>query len=377
MYFRTPKEKHIFWGATLGFWSLIAILNTSQNILSWLYEQGSVEWPRVLAWSLPGWLIWALLTPLVFLLARRFQFERHRWKRIALTHSVLSLLCASAHLVLETIIIDLVVRAVGERFLTWAQFRQLLVYGFHISILVYWALVGVATAFSYYRQFQERQIRTAQLEAKASQLHAKLSETKLNALKAQIHPHFLFNAHQAIQTLMFKNETRKARRMLTQLGDLLRMVLEMPNVQEVTLQRELELINLYLEIQRVRFQDRLRVIKTVAPETLKAAIPSLILQPLVENSIKHGIDKSSKAGLLEIHVSRMNGRLLITISDDGPGIPTEACRDSTNTKGLAITDARLQHMYGEGYSFTLENAPDVGAVVRLEIPFRELSGDVA
>jgi LytS/YehU family sensor histidine kinase len=193
----------------------------------------------------------------------------------------------------------------------------------------------------------------------------------LQALKMQLQPHFLFNTLNAIAALVRKNENKAATDMLAGLSDLLRLSLENVGAQEISLKQELEFLERYLEIERIRFKDRLQVRMHVAPETLEARVPNLILQPLVENAIRHGIASRSAAGVIEIRAEREGERLRLQIKDNGPGFPGE----EPINRGVGLTNAmaRLQRLYGAAQSLVFNNAPEGGAVVTLEIPFARAS----
>jgi hypothetical protein len=287
------------WALIFAFWTLIAVLYASQNVFS-SYSQGrEIDWARLISWSFTRWLLWAVLTPLVFHFVRHFPIERHDLRRGLSKQLVLGLVLALGQLILETATNYVVWLMADAPIQPLERFQSLLTYTFHVNLLVYWAIVGAAHALDYYRKFRERELQ-------ASQLKAKLTQAQLQALKAQIHPHFLFNTHHAILSLMLKKENEAAMKMLTRLSDLLRLSLENTTAHEVSLKQELEFLNLYLEIQQTRFQDRLQVQMEIAPDTLHACIPNLIMQPLVENAIQHGIAPHSSAGVLEIRATRDN-----------------------------------------------------------------------
>jgi LytS/YehU family sensor histidine kinase len=180
----------------------------------------------------------------------------------------------------------------------------------------------------------------------------------------------LFNTLNAIAALVRKNENKAATDMLAGLSDLLRLALENVGTQEVSLKRELEFLERYLEIERIRFADRLHVHMRIAPETLEARVPNLILQPLVENAIRHGVAVRATAGVIEIYAERRDERLRLQVKDDGPGLPPD--KSLSNGVGLSNTMARLQRLYGSAQSLEFDNAPAGGAVVTLEIPFERV-----
>jgi len=254
-----------------------------------------------------------------------------------------------------------------------ATFAFLMLFGFHGNIVTYWTVLGIQAALRYYRQYQERRQHALQLELQASELQTRLVQAQLSALKGQLQPHFLFNTLNAIMVLVRQEKGRQAEEMLARLSDLLRSVLEDVEAQEVPLRRELESLQLYLSIEEVRFQDRLRVEISAEPATLDAAVPHLGLQPIVENAVRHGIGRRSVAGRIEISAARVNGALQIQVRDDGPGLPPEGL-DTARGIGLANTRARLQQLYGDAGRLTVENGAAGGAVATLTLPYRAEPG---
>jgi LytS/YehU family sensor histidine kinase len=203
---------------------------------------------------------------------------------------------------------------------------------------------------------------------RASALETQLAKAQLQALKVQLHPHFLFNTLNSISELMHQ-DVRVAERMITRLSDLLRMTLENIGTQEITLREEVEFVKGYLEIEQTRFQDRLKVTFDIAPETLDANVPNLLLQPIVENAIRHGIAKSSKPGLIDIKSVKQGDRVVLTVRDNGPGIKNNGYSPATNFGiGLSTTRTRLHFLYGKDHSLALNNMVDGGLEVRIDVP---------
>lgn len=218
----------------------------------------------------------------------------------------------------------------------------------------------MAHIVSYTRTLRERELR-------ASQLKEKLTKTRLQVLKSQLQPHFLFNTMHSISALML-TDVRAADRMLTRLGDLLRMSLELTGTQITTLSREIEFVNCYLEIEKARFAERLAVAFDISPETLDALVPHLLLQPLVDNAVKHGVSRLPGGGEIRIAATTQAHQLKIEICDNGPGISNRATLPSGGL-GLRITRERLASLYGHDQSLELLSLPEGGARVRVCIPF--------
>jgi LytS/YehU family sensor histidine kinase len=213
-------------------------------------------------------------------------------------------------------------------------------------------------AYDYFNAYRERELTAAQLEAR-------LAEARLQSLNAQLHPHFLFNTLNGITAFMEK-DPKTARLMTAHLGDLLRFSLEHENKQEITLAEDLALLQHYLEIQRIRFADRLTVQMDIAPATLPGLVPSLLLQPLVENAIRHGITPRASSGCIKIRSAQENGMLRLQVRDNGLGL-AEGWKPGI---GLTNTRERLVQLYNHDHSFTINNTADGGVVVDIALPFR-------
>jgi LytS/YehU family sensor histidine kinase len=227
------------------------------------------------------------------------------------------------------------------------------------NIPIYWIIVSIAHAFRYYRRLQER-------EQAARDLEAELTNARLEALRNQLHPHFLFNTLHAISTLVHKNPAA-ADEMIANLSELLRVALDTTTSAEVPLRAELDFLTPYLQIQEVRLGSRLRVERQISAEAMDALVPTLILQPLVENSIRHGIEPSTGGGVIEISAGVENGTLRLAVRDNGPGLPGRT--GSTNEGiGLSNTRSRLAALYGHRAQLTLQNAKGGGCLAELRIP---------
>lgn len=338
----------------------MALFFASQSWLSALYAGRSISLGVALTYPVTDASLWAILGLVAIALTRRFPLERGRLARGLAVHLpaalVLSLLegCASFG----------VFRAMGMFAGSKSppgQIMGLMVIGkLHTNLLTYAAIVGVAHLIDYYRRFRDRELRSSRLEAK-------LTRAELEVLKMQLHPHFLFNTLHAISTLMHR-DIEAADRMLTNLGDLLRLASADVGAQEVTLSQELEFIGRYLEIQRIRFPDRLRITMEVSPETVDALVPSLVLQPLVENAIRHGIAPRASGGQLMVRAARKDETLELRVEDDGPGLAQGASPKAG--VGLGNTRARLEQLYGIRHRFELGERVGGGLAVVLVIPFK-------
>jgi LytS/YehU family sensor histidine kinase len=240
-------------------------------------------------------------------------------------------------------------------------YRAQLVSALHTEVLTYWMVIGLSHGIDYYRKYRERELR-------ASQLETRLAQAQLDALRMQLHPHFLFNTLNSISVLMTEDVTA-ARRMLTRLSDLLRASLDNGATHEVSLREELEFLNNYLAIEQTRFHDRLTVRINVEPAALSASVPYLILQPLVENAIRHGIASRTETGVIAISAVRDNGTVELKVCDNGRGLGSHTTDELKKGIGLSNTKARLEQLYGPHHKFEMKNAAGGGLEVSISIPF--------
>ena len=226
---------------------------------------------------------------------------------------------------------------------------------------VYLPIVIVGHAVLYYRKFQEKELRAAQFAAQ-------LTTARLQVLKSQMQPHFLFNTLHSISALMLTN-VAAADRMMTSLSDLLRMSLENNGNQLTTLGKEIEFLSVYLEIEKNRFEDKLRIEFDIEPECLDTQVPHLLLQPLVENAVRHGISKRSQHGEIRVLARRKEGSLEVWIQDTGPGFVEPSAELFKRGLGLSVARERLETLYADRQECTIQNLPGHGAEVHLRIPF--------
>jgi two-component system LytT family sensor kinase len=241
-------------------------------------------------------------------------------------------------------------------------FRALLPNNLHTNVLMYAAIVAAAHGLAYYQRYRDRELRATHLEAR-------LAQTQLQVLRMQLQPHFLFNTLHSISALVHE-DPEGADRMLAQLADLLRMTLSADAAQEVALRQELDFLDRYLEIEKTRLADRLRIRRVIAPETLDARVPHLILQPLVENAIRYGVAPRADGGSIEVRTARRDGALRMEVWDDGPGMKSSKSPENGIGLGLANTRARIAQLYGPAASLELASTPTGGFVAVLTIPFR-------
>ncbi len=339
-------------------WTAIGLFFTSQSYITYKYAGGRVLLGVILKLQMGEWYAWGLIAPALVWLARRFPLERGRWARNLPVHVIASVVVAFLKVEVDNLVRHYVLLIPG---------KTAPAYKLHLNLVTYWAIVGATVGFDYYRRYRKGELR-------ASQLTAQLAEARLQALQMQLHPHFLFNTLNSISTLVHR-DPEAADRMIARLSELLRMTLEDGGVQEVPLQKELEFLERYLEIERTRFADRLTIRMEIAPETLMARTPYLILQPLVENAIRHGVAPRSRPGCVVVRARRQDGMLVLEVQDDGPGLATGAggAGKLKNGVGVSSTRARLEQLYGTSHRFELKNGADGGAIAVIALPFKTAS----
>jgi signal transduction histidine kinase len=313
----------------------------------------------LLALNITYWYAWAVLVPGMLWMARRYRFGRHTWKRAAAMHVVGVIVVTLAHAALTVTCRVLIMKALAGRDVSWLMyFQQLFFLNFDWEMMTYWAVVGLSHALDFHRESQERELTAAQLSTR-------LAEANLQALQRQLHPHFLFNTLNTISALMHR-DTQAADAMLERLGDLLRLTLDRIGTQYVSLKDELDFLRKYLEIEKTRFGERLQVHIEVELDTLDAAVPNLVLQPIVENALRHGIGPKIGGGRVDVLARRDGDDLVLEVRDNGVGLTTDAF---TNGLGLTNTRSRLEHHYGNRYRFECQTPPGGGVLVTVVIPF--------
>jgi sensor histidine kinase YesM len=317
------------------------------------------------ALQFPRYLLWAPLTPLIFAAVRRYPIRRPGLARSMVIHVGIALLCVAS---VEAVSAQLQLSFMMKSVLSRPGFRVLpftfsyIFSGLSIGLATYAVVVGVASAVDYQRRLRDEAVRMAQMQRD-------LSEAQVQAIKMQVQPHFLFNTLHAVNVLIEKDPVA-ATRMVTRLGDLLRHTLSRAAVAEVPLRTELDVLRLYLENERTRFRDRLTVNIDAPAETLDALVPDLILQPLAENAIRHGIERNTGDGLVEVKVAHVGASLVIEVRDSGQG-PGD---DVTDRIGLTTVRGRLARLYADAHEFSLSAEPAGGGVARIRIPFRTADG---
>lgn len=343
--------------AVLAAWTLAAMLLAGQAWFAAQVRGESLAWMRASVIWLSWAATWAALTPIVLRLAAWFPLQRPRLLRALVVHAMASPACAVASLALFAMAAPLIGAAHAEP--TWlATFSRLLGTTFLLNLPVYWLIVGAAHF--------ERLVRTArENDRRQLQLEAQLADARLQALRTQLQPHFLFNALNTISVLM-REDVDFADRILLQLSALLRRSLDSSEVYEVPLGEELAFLRSYLEIERARFDGRLSYGIQVPDALMGARVPNLILQPLVENALRHGLATRARPGRIEIGAHRQGEHLQLFVRDDGRGLPA----GTIERVGLSNTRARLHLMYAGEHRFELRNVPEGGVAAEITLPLR-------
>jgi signal transduction histidine kinase len=321
--------------------------------------------------EMPWWYLWLLAAPLALGAIRRVPFRRGRLPLAVTAHVLIALLAGLVHAALLLAIYRLTGFPSGSQPF-WETYFAGVTFRIPTGLLGYGFTFGAVLAWDYYHRFRERELAAAALSAQ-------LAEARLQALRMQLNPHFLFNAMNTIAMQVRRRENGAAVRMIAGLSELLRWVLADSPPQEVPLRRELAFIERYLELERSRFPDRLRFQIQAPPELLDALVPNLILQPLVENAVKHGIARQVQSGTIRVAGERTGEDLRLTVADDGAGLrdladdtvtPATGIPLSSGGIGLRNTTARLEQLYGERGRLELESEPGAGFVARVTLPFR-------
>ncbi len=366
----------LIWVLSFGVWALVALAATGS-----IYELNRsrgypMSFASVLGLELSQILTYAPLTPLALALAMRLPFQRGNWVRRSLQHLLFAVAFSVAHVILRGVtpfagwdpkvggFVSGIWNSQTHVFeIKWQIFRNLFLSDTVDDITgTYVPIVLVAHALSYYRRFRDRELHSTKLKMQLSKSH-------LQTLKSQLQPHFLFNTMHSISALML-TDVPAADKMMTRLSELLRMSLEENETQVATLSRELEFVDAYLEIENIRFADRLNIVRDIDPETLDAEVPHLLLQPLVENALLHGISRLSSGGEIRISASHDEHSLYLSVKDNGPGLVSGCDLPSRAGLGLKATRDRLKTLFGNDQTFEVRAPAQGGVEAWARIPLR-------
>ncbi len=355
-----------------GLWTAYGLLCAWQAHYWYAFSAHPMSWPEALRYELTYAYLWGAFTPLIRWLARRYRLERNVWPRHLVAHIASILVLVPVIKLLFDAITGPPTSAFHD--MAWEKLFRSVQSTFDTGTLLYIVVVLVEHAILYYKSYQGGLI-------KASQLQTQLIQAQLQALKMQLHPHFLFNTLHTISALVHEDPDL-AERTITRLGELLRLFLANSTIHEVPLSEELHILELYLEIEHARFEDRLQVHYDVPVELHEAMVPNLVLQPLVENAIRHGLGKKAGPGVIHVSAERFNGTLVLRIADNGVGLREDAIKARAQKPGyqgmgLSITRGRLESLYGAKQSLALRNLPAGGAEARITMPYRSFPDEAA
>ena len=345
--------------AIFAFWTFLAVLSAASRLLDprgFGFRGMSPAGPVLLAFVES--FIWAVLTPLIFWLGSRIGLERRAllW-RILLLIAIGIVVSVIVYLVLA-VARDQIFETVAVRRRPFRPRREIASFRFVPQLLFYFAVLAAGFAREYF-------LRTRQQQEHATRLQAQLAEAQLEALRTQMNPHFLFNTLHAVSAMVEKDPVG-VRRMIARLSELLRHTTDAHAADLVRLREELEFLGRYIEIMEIRFQGRLKIERRIDPATLDALVPNLILQPIVENALEHGVARVRGEGRIEIASERRDGTLVLTVRDNGPGLR----EDPSTGIGVSNTRARLAQMYGNAGTLSLTTAAEGGTVAEIALPFR-------
>jgi signal transduction histidine kinase len=355
-------KHHLTRGAMIvALWAVIGFFLTLEVYFNVRVSRPDVEFWDVALGQYQRALLWAVLAPLVVQLKGVVPLSRGRWAGGVAFHLAASFAVMAGYYLVRSGYMYLHSGARGSAGF-WAEAAG----GFYgrnlIDMAFYWAVIGVVYALEMKEKYQRENLKAAQLESR-------LIETELKALKHQLNPHFLFNTLNTISVLVREQKNEQAVSLIARLSTLLRLSLDNTRVQTVTLKQELEFLGSYLEIQKARFGERLKYTAEAEPDALRGVIPNLILQPIVENAIMHGIAKKIEPGHVRIEARVKEGKLEIAVSDDGPGIDAEKGRVREGI-GLTNTRERLERHFGKNHQMVLKSEKGRGVTVGLVLPYQ-------
>jgi two-component system LytT family sensor kinase len=357
-----PRRRLPRWLLVVGFWTLIVLVYSTRPMRTGPIVWIPISWFDSLKIAAAQWYAWGILSVGIYGVNRMLPFKKDALIQRLLCHVPLSLVFTVAYTYLNHALTMLLDAPNDLPWLGASISETLLRASYRLGTFVYWAIAAIYVALDYQSALKDREIRAAELERL-------LTEARLTTLRSQLDPHFLFNALNSISAYV-ESAPRQARLMIEQLGDLLRLSLEHADEQEVPLEHELMFVDGYIQLQLARFADRLDVQVRVNDDVLTAAVPTFMLQPLVENAIRHGVSKLPTAGTIELSAWRNGESLRVRVRDNGPGLPPGWTIDQNMGIGLGNTRARLEQLYGKGaYALELTSDAVTGTCADVTIPY--------
>lgn len=373
----TPEERSLLNVQLPLVWALSVALVLGYGLQHELRFVAERHHLRVLfrGWDGLAWFVWPLAAPLMLMMIRRFPLSpgriRRNLVRLAVASAALYLVVTNARMLLR-ILPELVLASSDGPPIDFQEYLVSMLVLLPLDLLSFCGFFFLSFAINYYFMHRERKHEALQLKLRTAQLESDLAQAELKALRGQLHPHFLFNSFNAVTTLMRQKRNEAAVEVVAQLGALLRLAIDRTGQQELNLESEIDFIRRYLDIERIRFGDKLRLDYQVEPAALTGRVPNLLLQPLVENAIKHGISRRTQPGTVRILARRTGARVEIEIENDGPdeGAPARGSQERVGGVGLSNTRSRLEKIYGDEYSLAMIRRADGGMRVRVELPWR-------
>ncbi|MEW5702164.1 MAG: sensor histidine kinase [Candidatus Zixiibacteriota bacterium] len=362
----STRNRARMWLLYAGIWTLVGLFWATRWY--WLFKDSKtmpITWLESMCLGLVEWYLWGFFALAIFAISSRLPFQKSRWWRPLPIHAV----CALVISLVQLLLYNAAQRPIDEYFMQqppppematfWSGYFYILRSKLHAAVMAYALIAMVSYAILYYRRYRQQELQAAELSTQ-------LAHARLDALQSRLQPHFLFNTLHTISSLMHE-DVAAADLMVSRLSGLLRLVLHHADRPTIALRRELEFVEAYLDIERVRFSDRLRVVVDVDAAALDVPVPTLMLQPLVENAVRHGVAAATDGGTVRVGARLDNGYLLVSVSDNGPGLGSRSTGGSGRGIGLASVRERLQSLYGEDHIFTLSNS-EAGVSVSIRIP---------
>jgi LytS/YehU family sensor histidine kinase len=351
------------WAIVIGVWAVLAGVATTFSYDFRAHVGRPETWSNLARVYFTAYILWSIVfTPIVVWVSRRFTIGKQHLVRTIVIHFftalVIAVLSSASRIPLHGIIYPQYKEQVP-----WSAFRSFFLANAYDELWMYLVVAAIAHGLIYFRKFQDRELHSSELERQ-------LTEAQLQMLKMQLQPHFLFNTLNTAYTLI-RRDVDAAERVIIQLSDLLRLTLDNTGAHEVTLHEEISFIGKYLEIEQVRFRERLTVHYQIDPDCLDALVPNMILQPLVENAIRHGIAPHSRPGVIEIVARRRQDVLQLTVSDNGEGLDEGAVLERKDGVGLSNTRARLLQQYGPDSTLVLKPGPFHGLSATALLPYKQ------
>lgn len=347
----------------LGFGLAALLASMQMSGQACIFEKIEIRWIHFLPINLMYFFCWGLLFFFIQKLCYFISKRVKKWFLMVLLHIGLGVLFSLVHLLMLYLLVYLGIELNLVTFPGGLHFYTLSYRWINSNIYIYIATAGLLHFFYFYRQLREKELKTSQLETQMARI-------QLQSLKTQLHPHFLFNALNTISAYVKKNPDT-AIKMTARLSDLLRLTLDTKTHLEIPLEEELKIVNNYLEIEKLRFADRMEVKLDIAPETTDALVPAMLLQPLVENAVRHGISRKIDKGTITISALQKKGKLELMVEDDGPGMTENNTGENmSNGIGLENIRERLKKLYGDESSMVINSKKNKGFAVKIIIPYK-------